>query len=128
MPELTDERWEAERRRMVEQQLRGRDIRSEAVLAAMSRVPRHRFVPVEEQSGAYTDYPLPIGFGAGPVSSLSARAAMIANYAPCPAIRPSNASTSRSADSMAPSMPCCNTAVCSPIQCSGPQGERAVSP
>ena len=63
MPELTDERWEAERRRMVEQQLRGRDIRSEAVLAAMSRVPRHRFVPVEEQSGAYTDYPLPIGFG-----------------------------------------------------------------
>ena len=63
MPELTDERWEVERRRMVEQQLRGRDIRSEAVLAAMGRVQRHRFVPVEEQSGAYTDYPLPIGFG-----------------------------------------------------------------
>jgi protein-L-isoaspartate(D-aspartate) O-methyltransferase len=63
MPELTEERWEAERRRMVEQQLRGRDIRSEAVLAAMGRVPRHRFVPVEEQSEAYTDYPLPIGFG-----------------------------------------------------------------
>ena len=63
MPELTDERWEAERRRMVEQQLRGRDIRSEAVLAAMGRVQRHRFVPVEEQSGAYTDYPQPIGFG-----------------------------------------------------------------
>jgi len=33
------------------------------VLAAMGRVQRHRFVPVEEQSGAYTDYPLPIGFG-----------------------------------------------------------------
>jgi protein-L-isoaspartate(D-aspartate) O-methyltransferase len=63
MPEVTDDRWEAERRSMVEQQLRGRDIRSEAVLAAMSRVPRHRFVPAEEQSGAYTDYPLPIGFG-----------------------------------------------------------------
>ena len=63
MPELTEERWEAERRRMVEQQLRGRDIRSEAVLTAMGRVPRHRFVPVEEQTGAYTDYPLPIGFG-----------------------------------------------------------------
>ena len=63
MSELTDERWEAERRRMVEQQLRGRDIRSEAVLSAMGRVQRHRFVPVEEQSGAYTDYPQPIGFG-----------------------------------------------------------------
>jgi protein-L-isoaspartate(D-aspartate) O-methyltransferase len=63
MPELTEERWEAERRRMVEEQLRGRDIRSEAVLTAMGRVPRHRFVPVEEQTGAYTDYPLPIGFG-----------------------------------------------------------------
>ena len=63
MPELTEERWEAERRRMVEQQLRGRDIRSDAVLTAMGRVERHRFVPVEEQPGAYTDYPLPIGFG-----------------------------------------------------------------
>jgi len=62
MPE-TDERWEAERRRMVEQQLRGRDIHSTAVLDAMARVPRHRFVPAEDQAGAYTDYPLPIGYG-----------------------------------------------------------------
>jgi protein-L-isoaspartate(D-aspartate) O-methyltransferase len=51
------------RERMVEQQLRGRDIRSEAVLGAMRRVPRHRFVPDEEQRGAYSDFPLPIGFG-----------------------------------------------------------------
>jgi len=63
MPELTEERWEAERRRMVEQQLRGRDIHSTAVLDAMARVPRHRFVPAEDQAGAYTDYPLPIGYG-----------------------------------------------------------------
>ena len=63
MPELTEDRWTAERGRMVEQQLRGRDIRSEKVLAAIGRVPRHRFVPVEEQAGAYTDHPLPIGFG-----------------------------------------------------------------
>ena len=63
MPELTDERWEAERRCMVEQQLRGRDIHSTAVLDAMARVPRHRFVPAEDQAGAYTDYPLPIGYG-----------------------------------------------------------------
>jgi len=33
------------------------------VLAAMRRVPRHRFVPADEQGGSYTDYPLPIGFG-----------------------------------------------------------------
>ena len=63
MPEMTDDRWEADRRRMVEQQLRGRDIRDQRVLDAMARVPRHRFVPIDEQSGAYTDYPLPIGFG-----------------------------------------------------------------
>ena len=60
---MTDDRWEADRRRMVEQQLRGRDIRDQRVLDAMAKVPRHRFVPAEEQSGAYTDYPLPIGFG-----------------------------------------------------------------
>ena len=48
---------------MVEQQLRGRDISSAAVLAAMSRVPRHRFVPDDERRSAYSDFPLPIGFG-----------------------------------------------------------------
>ena len=63
MPQNPDDRWATERERMVEQQLRGRDIRSTAVLDAMRRVARHRFVPAEEQSGAYTDYPLPIGFG-----------------------------------------------------------------
>ncbi len=63
IPGMTDDRWDAERRRMVEQQLRGRDIRSEAVLGAMGRVPRHRFVPADEQAGSYTDFPLPIGFG-----------------------------------------------------------------
>ena len=63
MPEMTDDRWAAERRRMVEQQLRGRDIRSDAVLAAMERVPRHRFVPAGDESAAYADSPLPIGHG-----------------------------------------------------------------
>ena len=29
----------------------------------MGRVPRHRFVPADEQAGSYSDYPLPIGFG-----------------------------------------------------------------
>jgi protein-L-isoaspartate(D-aspartate) O-methyltransferase len=36
---------------------------SEAVLAAMERVPRHTFVPPEYAADAYDDRPLPIGFG-----------------------------------------------------------------
>ena len=63
MQDTTDDRWAIERERMVDHQLRGRDIRSDAVLEAMRRVPRHRFVPAEEQGGSYSDYPLPIGFG-----------------------------------------------------------------
>jgi len=63
MQEPTQDSRALERERMVEQQLRGRDIRNEAVLQAMRRVPRHRFVPADEQGGSYTDYPLPIGFG-----------------------------------------------------------------
>jgi protein-L-isoaspartate(D-aspartate) O-methyltransferase len=39
--------WEAARRRMVDEQLRARDIRSPRVLEAMLDVPRHLFVPIE---------------------------------------------------------------------------------
>jgi protein-L-isoaspartate(D-aspartate) O-methyltransferase len=63
MPQTPDERWAAERQRMVDEQLRGRDIRSAPVLDAMRRVPRHLFVPEDERGSAYTDHPLPIGFG-----------------------------------------------------------------
>ena len=38
------------------------EIRDEQVLAAISHVPRERFVPPEEQPLAYEDRPLPIGF------------------------------------------------------------------
>ena len=48
------------RRRMVEGQLRRRDISNAKVLGAMGRVPRHRFVPEELRDEAYTDHPLPI--------------------------------------------------------------------
>jgi len=51
------------RRRMVERQLRGRGVRDERVLAAMERVPRHRFVPAFTEEEAYGDHPLPIGQG-----------------------------------------------------------------
>ncbi len=37
------------------------EIKDSSVLAAMARVPRERFVPLEEQSMAYEDRALPIG-------------------------------------------------------------------
>jgi protein-L-isoaspartate(D-aspartate) O-methyltransferase len=52
-----------ERIRMVDEQLRGRDIADERVLAAMERVPRELFVPPELRDRAYADVALPIGFG-----------------------------------------------------------------
>ena len=53
----------AERERMVEIQLAQRGVSDERVLAAMRRVPRHRFVPEEAQALAYDDRPLSIGHG-----------------------------------------------------------------
>jgi len=55
--------WDAERRAMVEDQLRQRGVASERVLEAMRRVPRHRFVPDAARAESYQDHPLPIGFG-----------------------------------------------------------------
>jgi protein-L-isoaspartate(D-aspartate) O-methyltransferase len=55
--------WSAERREMVERQLRGRGIRDERVLRAMSEVPREEFVPLEARIFAYTDGPVGIGCG-----------------------------------------------------------------
>jgi protein-L-isoaspartate(D-aspartate) O-methyltransferase len=53
--------WQAERARMVEEQLRGRDIGSARVLDAMLKVPRHLFVPEALRAESYGDFPLPIG-------------------------------------------------------------------
>ena len=56
--------WAEEQRRvMVEKQLRQRGIRDDRVLEAMSRVPRHEFVPPELFRESYADHPLPIGGG-----------------------------------------------------------------
>ena len=41
----------------------GRGHLSDRVLAAMNKVPRHRFVPVAQESYAYDNRPLPIGNG-----------------------------------------------------------------
>lgn len=56
----TDER-QSERRRMVEEQIRARGVKSSVVLQAMREVPRHRFVPARLAHLAYNDHPLPIG-------------------------------------------------------------------
>jgi len=53
----------ADRRAMVERQLRARGIRDARVLDAMNAVPRHLFVPPDCATSAYTDQPLGIGYG-----------------------------------------------------------------
>jgi protein-L-isoaspartate(D-aspartate) O-methyltransferase len=55
----------AQRKTMVEEQLAapGRDIRNRRVLDAMAAVPRHEFVPKALWKFAYSDDPLPIGYG-----------------------------------------------------------------
>jgi protein-L-isoaspartate(D-aspartate) O-methyltransferase len=52
-----------ERERMVRDQIASRGVRDEAVLRAMTGVPRHRFVPDALSAVAYADDPLPIGEG-----------------------------------------------------------------
>ena len=53
----------AERREMVEEQIRARGVTNRIVLDAMTRVPRHKFVEDSWQGQAYDDHPLPIGHG-----------------------------------------------------------------
>jgi protein-L-isoaspartate(D-aspartate) O-methyltransferase len=59
----SDASFDAARHEMVARQIRGREIRSERVLAAMAAVPRHLFVRPAESAEAYADSPLPIGEG-----------------------------------------------------------------
>ena len=58
-----DDELRKRRERMVEQQIRARDVSNTRVLAAMRKVPRHRFVPEALAAGSYEDHPLPIGHG-----------------------------------------------------------------
>ncbi len=57
--------WERLRNAMVESQLMspGRDITNPRVLETMQRVPRHELVPENVRDAAYSDGPLPIGYG-----------------------------------------------------------------
>jgi len=51
------------RTRMVAEQIRGRGVRDERVLAALERVPRHEFVRAASLEQAYSDHPLAIAGG-----------------------------------------------------------------
>ena len=53
----------AERREMVETQLRRRGIQDPRVLRAMGEIPREEFVPPDLQHLAYQDDPIQIGYG-----------------------------------------------------------------
>ena len=57
------EEYARERERMVREQMLARDIVDPRVLAAMRRVPRHRFVHEHTLDRAYADTPLPIPAG-----------------------------------------------------------------
>ena len=60
---MNPEELAEQRARMVEEQLRGRGIRDERVLAAMGKVPRESFIAPEYAREAYADGPIPIGAG-----------------------------------------------------------------
>src|SRR5712692_4338459 len=55
--------YQAQRERMVAEQIEGRGVRNASVLQAMRAVPRHLFVPPDAIPRAYEDHPLPIGNG-----------------------------------------------------------------
>jgi protein-L-isoaspartate(D-aspartate) O-methyltransferase len=61
--DIHDDEYTAERRDMVEYQIKARGIRDAKVLQAMMKVPRHKFVLKSYRSRAYIDSPLPIGEG-----------------------------------------------------------------
>lgn len=52
-----------QREEMVRRQIEARQVSDPNVLQAMRTVPRHAFVPPEQQPYAYADHPLPIGHG-----------------------------------------------------------------
>ncbi|MCZ6876834.1 MAG: protein-L-isoaspartate(D-aspartate) O-methyltransferase [Acidobacteria bacterium] len=60
---MTQEDFAQQREKMVETQLKSRDIQSERVLEAMKKVPRHLFMPESVRQYAYIDSPVPIGEG-----------------------------------------------------------------
>lgn len=60
-PGSSEEALRRQREEMVARQIEARGVRHPRVLAALRRVPRHRFVPEAYRAHAYEDNPLPIG-------------------------------------------------------------------
>jgi protein-L-isoaspartate(D-aspartate) O-methyltransferase len=61
--ESTEQQYAKLRESMVREQLQARDVKDARVLAAMRKVPRHKFVPKNLADSAYEDYPLPLTLG-----------------------------------------------------------------
>jgi protein-L-isoaspartate(D-aspartate) O-methyltransferase len=62
-PVQTEDVFKQQREAMVKEQIQNRGVKNAAVLNAMRKVPRHKFVPSGSISEAYDDGPLPIGYG-----------------------------------------------------------------
>ena len=62
-PAQEAEQLRERREKMVKQQIKGRGVRDASVLKAMATVQRHLFVPASQAGEAYSDRPLPIGYG-----------------------------------------------------------------
>ncbi len=60
---MTDDRYSRERAEMVRDQIAAREITDPVVLAALAKVPRHRFVSAALIDQAYADHPLPLSSG-----------------------------------------------------------------
>lgn len=60
---MVEDEFAQARKRMVGQQIASRGVKDLRVLTAMESVPRHCFVPQESLHWAYSDAPLPIGYG-----------------------------------------------------------------
>lgn len=63
LPTFPTDEYQPHRDRMVDTQIERRGIVDPAILDAMRRVPRHRFVPNVDAEAAYRDTPQPIGHG-----------------------------------------------------------------
>jgi protein-L-isoaspartate(D-aspartate) O-methyltransferase len=60
---MTDQEFAKQREYMVREQIERRGIKDSLVLAAMRAVPRHAFMPPDQQHWAYSDGALKIGMG-----------------------------------------------------------------
>lgn len=60
---VLQDKFQKERESMVKNQIENRDIKDKSVLNAMRKVLRHEMVPSNVVNRAYTDGPLPIGYG-----------------------------------------------------------------